>query len=538
MSQVEPHTHEASAYLNYAPDGDDYDGLDPYFAIASLAIEAFDGYTELEDVAIDGEAWDIRLNYSESGIAPRPTDDVDGETLYEFDITMRGPGEAKASFNLSPRYPSMRGPDGDSLSLPWQHVAADEGICVYVQASNVALDRFPGLLARAVFELADEADQGLYHGYFDAPISGRLTDIERYVRIQREMAEKLGGTGGVLDRLAMRLSAAEGTSGVYKFDNEDEVFHHHVVRHCSESAREMIGHHSLGGQIKLYLPENPDAFEPDEPLFHPKFATKFVQKRNDSGAIDWERRDDVVQELDERLLSLLSWGGVPTEAGGTTYVADDHFDGGPADQPVAIHADPLPQLEAQQEHLLMTCLRDMTPADEAIAETIATDGGQHVEEVAAETDTSLSTVYRCLQRLDGVLESANGHVQFVSEALREDVRGIVESAEHAIESAADRAAELVQMDLQQSASSAFDHWLKKYGAEVDWPDQEGGTPTVRLDTVLSKLKSFNGPHPDDVIAEMFSAWRKDGRNPLVLDGAEVEAVVQNEGRQTIVAMPE
>jgi hypothetical protein len=94
------------------------------------------------------------------------------------------------------------------------------------------------------------------------------------------------------------------------------------------------------------------------------------------------------------------------------------------------------------------------------------------------------------------------------------------------------------MDLQQSASSAFDHWLKKYGAEVDWPGEAGGTPTVRLDTVLSKLKSFDGPHPDDVIAEMFAAWRKDGRNPLVLDGAEVEAVVQNEGRQTIVAMPE
>jgi hypothetical protein len=535
VTQVEPQTHEASAYLNYAPEGDDYDGLDPYFAIAGLYINEFDGYRELEGIEIDGERWDIRINRSPCGIAARPTDAVDG-ALYEFDITMRGPGRTKASFNLSPRYESMVNPDGDSISMAWDHLDHTEGIAVYVQASNVNPDRFPDLLARSIFELADSADKALYHGYFDEPASGRLTDIERYVRIRRSMSEKLVGAGGCLDRMAMRLSDAKGTKGRYRFDNEEVKGHHHTVKHHSTSARELIGHHSLGGQVKVYLPEHPDSHDPEDPLYHPKVGTKYGKKQHKDGAVDWQRRHDVIQELDERALSILSWADIPIEAGGTTFVADDHFDATATEDPVAVHADPLPQLEAQQEHLLMTCLRDMTPAGQEIAEVIATDGGQHVSEVAEATDTSLSTVYRVLQQMDGVLESENGHVQFVSEALRKEVRGIVQSVEHAIESAADRAAELVQMDLQQSASSAFDRWLAKYGADIDWPETDSGEVRVRVDTLLSTMNDSR-PSPQEVIADMYDAWEKDGRNPTVFDGSLLKANTRLQGAKSFRVTP-
>jgi len=535
MSQIRLKTHEASAYLNYAPEGDDYDGLDPYWALSDLYINEFDGWRELEGVEIDGERWDIRINRSDCGIGARPTDSIDG-ALYEFDINMSGPGQAKVSFNLSPRYDSMRNPDGDSISMAWDHLDHSEGIAAYVQGSNVHPDRFPALLARAIFELADSEDVGLYHGYFDTPASGRLTDLERYVRMLRSMSEKLVGAGGLLDRIAMRLSDAEGTKGRYRFDNEEIKGHHHTIKHCSTSAREMIGHHSFGGQEKVYLPEHPDNFEPEDPLYNPKFGAKYAKKQHKNGAVDWDRRHDVIQELDERLLSMLSWAGIPTEAGGTTFVADDHFSATAADDPVAIHSDPLPQLEANQEHLLVTCLRDMTPAAQDVAEFVATDGGQHVEDVAEATDTSLSTVYRVLQQMDGVLESDNGHVQFVSEALRKEVRGIVQSVEHAIESAADRAAELVQMDLQQSASSAFDQWMAKYGAEIDWPERDSGEVRVRLDTLLSSINDSR-PSPEEVIEQMYSAWRRDGRNPKVFDGGLLEANTYLSGGKSFRVTP-
>ncbi|QIO23110.1 DNA-binding protein [Haloarcula sp. JP-L23] len=530
MTQVAPHNHEAECWLYYAPTDDgeselvDYDGLDPYWALSDLLINEFDGYHEM-DAEIDGEPVTIQFNYSKSGFTPRPADDVGGDRLYEFDINVKGRGRRKVNYNISPRYPNMLDSDGEPTTTAFDHTEPDEGLSIHCQPSNMRLDEVPQYLARAVFELANDADVGMYHGYFDAPFAGRVTALERYVRITRSMNEKLIGTGGVMDRLAMLLSDISGTKGMHKWDNEEERGHHVVVRHGSTSAKELASHHCLGGQLKSYLPEHPDHFEPDDPLYHPKVGAKFVGGRTDSGSVDWADRHDIVRELDERLLSVLSWADVPTDAGGTTYVADDHFDASEADDSVPLHADPLPQLKADQEHLLVTCLRDMTPADEAITETLATDGGMHAEKLADATGTSLSTVYRALQRCPDVLESDNGHVQFVSEKLRQEVRALVDSVESAIESAGKRAAQIVDMDVRQSASSAFDRWLAKYGGEFEAPKHEGQRPVVRIDTVLSELKSTNQPLVGDVIGEMIRAWKADGRDPATLLDAVVEVAI-------------
>ncbi|MBX0324545.1 winged helix-turn-helix domain-containing protein [Halomicroarcula sp. F13] len=53
----------------------------------------------------------------------------------------------------------------------------------------------------------------------------------------------------------------------------------------------------------------------------------------------------------------------------------------------------------------------MTPADQSMAETLATDGGMRAEQLADATDTSQSTVYRMLQRLEGIVTSDDGHVR-------------------------------------------------------------------------------------------------------------------------------
>jgi len=543
VTQVAPHTHESDINLYYGPvdagqsQSTDYDGLDFYNAVADLLINECDGYVEAPEIHIKGESCDLRLNYSGSGIAPRPSDPIDSETLYEFDLHVDGEGERKANFNISPRFQNMYKPDGESLTFPFDHTPADEGVTVHVNSSNIALDDLPRLFSRAMFELADEAGVGLYHGYLEGPFGGRITAVERYLRITRSMNEKLIGSGGLLDRMAMLLTDQEGTSGHYRFDNEEERGHHHAIRHNSEAARTLIDHHSLGGQIKTYLPKDPDEHDPDDPLYHPKVGTKLIKKRNAGGSVPWSDRDSITRELDERLLSVLSWAGIPTEAGGTTYVEDWHFEAQPADDPVAMHADPLPHLEARQEHLLLTCLRDMAPADAEFTETLATDGGMHARDLADETGYSLSTVYRMLQRLDGVVESENGHVQFVSQNIRETVRSLVESVENTIASTADRLGELVNMDLRQSASSAFDKWLAKYGAEVDWPEHDDGEVRVRLDTLLSSMFSDSRPSPEIVIEEMYTAWQKDGRRESILDGGLLEAETRLSGTKTFRITP-
>ncbi|WP_226023230.1 winged helix-turn-helix domain-containing protein [Halomicrobium salinisoli] len=536
MTQVAPATHEVEAFLYYAPvetdDSDlvDYDGLDPYWALSDLLINHFDGYHELE-TTVDGEPVTIRFTYSKSGFTPRPSDNVGGDRLYEFEINVSGEGERKCDYNISPRYPNMLNSDGEPTTTAFDHTEPDEGVSVHCQPSNLDVDEIPALLPRALFELADDAGVGLYHGYFDEPFAGRLTAIERYLRITRAMNEKLIGTGGVLERMAMLLSDASGTKGVLKWDNEKVRGHHHVVRHGSESARNLISQHCLGGQIKSYLPEHPEEFTEDDPLYHPKVGAKFVAGRSQTGAVDWDDRHDVVDELDERLLSVLSWADVPIEAGGTTYVADDHFEASGTADPVPIHSDPLPQLETEQEHLLLTCLRDMTPSDEEIVQELAMDGGQDARDLADRTDYSLSTIYRALDRLEGVVTSDNGHVRFVSQKLRREIRAIVEEVDSLIENAADRAAEIVDYDVRQSASSAFDRWMRKYGAEFQPPESDDDRPRIRVDTVLSEIKYTSSPMLEDAVDEMLTAWQRDGRDVATLLEAIVEASVDGDRRQ-------
>lgn len=531
MSQIQPATHEAKGHLYYHPREDDqWDGLAPYWAVADLLVNEFDGYREIE-TTIDGEHVVIDLAYSKSGFSPRLQDDVAGDRLYEFELHIEGRGQRKCHFNLSPRFPNMRHYDtGDKISVPFDHLDAEEGLTVQFQASNVDLDELPGLLPRALFELAETADLGLHHRYFDQSQGGRIHEVERYVRLTREWNRKLIQKGGLFDRLAMLLSTEDGTKGKHTWDNTEEFGYHHQVRLDSAGARTLFPTHHVGRQLKSYLPENPGNFDEGDPLYHPKFGVLYRQSLTGSGAVTWGERADLLDELDETLINALTWAEIPvdvgddTRAGGgnTVFLADDHFDVVAHDRQIPISEDPTPRLEAEQDHLLLTVLRDMTSSDSDIVETLATDGGQHVEDVADNSGYSLSTVYRALQRLDGVLESKDGHVRFVSQKIAEDIRGIVQSAEHAIESAADRAAKLYDIDVRQSASSAFDQWLARYGADFVPPEGWDDRATIRIDTVMSELKSRSQPFLPDALDELVQAWVKDGRQRINVE----ELVVQ------------
>lgn len=304
MTQVAPANHEADVHLYYAPTDShpnalvDYDGLDPYWTVATFLVDVADGYHEI-DIEIDGEPATVRLTYSKSGIRPHREHDVDADRLYEFDVNVRLDGQRKVNYNLSPRFQDMRTTDGDPISTPWDHTDQESGVSVRCQSSNVELDDLSTLLPRALHELFESLDETLYTGYFQRPFDGRVAALERYVRIRREMNEKLVGTGGVFDRLSTLLSDQAGTKGEYKWNNEKTKGHHHVVRHDSLAANMLVSTHRHGGQVKSYLPEHPEEFKPDDPLYHPKVGTKFVAGRDDRGAVDWSDRHDLVDELDE-----------------------------------------------------------------------------------------------------------------------------------------------------------------------------------------------------------------------------------------------
>ena len=164
----------------------------------------------------------------------------------------------------------------------------------------------------------------------------------------------------------------------------------------------------------------------------------------------------------------------------------------------------------------------MTDADIEVVESLLTDGsGQHPRELAENTGRGISTIYRALQRMEAVVRNENACVSFASRKFADEVQAIVESTEHQIENAADRAAKILNMDAKQAASSAFQMWLNEYGAEV-LETVETGQMKIRIDTILSQLKSSKLPHLSDVLNEGRLAWIKSGYDIQEFNEARVK----------------
>jgi len=144
--QTLPGTHEGNCNLYYYPDRHDrHDGLDPYWALAGILFGDAEGHVNTT-VEIDGEVWAVDLAYSDSGIAPRPQDDVE-ERLVEFELHIEGRDERKCHFNISPRFPDMKHYEtGEAIDTAFDHVSADEGVDVQCQPANIHVDDLPQLL--------------------------------------------------------------------------------------------------------------------------------------------------------------------------------------------------------------------------------------------------------------------------------------------------------------------------------------------------------------------------------------------------------
>jgi hypothetical protein len=533
MTQPELQTHEAKVRLFYEP-------LSIYWALSDLLHNYADGYAETTAM-IDGEQWDIRINFSDSGIAPRPSDDITRETVREFDLTGLGRGERKLSVNFSPRWDGLETPDGDPVDTPWQFMDR-QGVDAFTQGSNILLDAYPGLVARFVAEIGDEIDHNWNQPF--NPFGGQIVEVERYLRLHREMNKKLVGKTGVFQRLMMCLAEQPGTQAELSIDNEDVVGKYRAIQLYSEDVAEVFQRHTAawGRQIKSYLPRHPEAHDEEDPLYHPKVAALFRNSLS-PGSVDWEQRDELLSELDESVLNVLSWSDVPTDVGGgtgvgtTVFVADDHFESKARFNPLTIYPDPTPELEAKQESILMWALQQVneTKSDRDIVEALADGGGRmHREDLADATGWSMSTLYRALQRLEGAIESRNGHFRFSSRQLYEEIDAIVSRLEEHWTTAKSQAERLLDVEIRSKSNSSFERFLAKYGAE--FIDQaEGGRPVIRIGTVLSMLKSTDAPRVEAVLDELKRAWRNDRRNIDDIRGAVIEAdLVTRDGYQAIL----
>ncbi len=545
MTQPQLATHEAKFSAWYTA-ADPYDGLQPYWALRQLLIVHADGYVETT-AEIDGEQWEIRLNYSDSGIATRPSDDLERDVFREFDLRALGYSQRKLHVNFSPRFEGMCQPSGEAIDTPWQHFDVDAGVDAKVQGSNIDLDEYHGLISRCLQELASEAGFELHHSHFGEPFGGRIQEVERYLRLNYDLSRKLIGDTGVMQRLMMLLADERGTQAEYKLDNEGRIGKNHRLLLHSEDVAEVFPRHRArwGRQVKSYLLKEDDAFEADDALYHPKVGALFRQSLS-AGAADWDERERLVRELDETVLSLLSWSDIPVDVGdgsggtggNTVFVADDHFDVQPRHGTLPIAPDPTPELEAKQESILMWTLQQIsdTESDADVVQTLAADGGMHRDDLADATGWSMSTLYRALDRLGGAVESDNGYFRFASRQLAKDIEALIQRVDDVKQTVTSQAERLLDVEIRSKSNSAFQRWLARYGAEfVDASATESGSPVIRIDTALTRLKHVDHPHLVDVIQDMVSAWREDHRDDRLIQDARVNARVDGSRETAVVA---
>ena len=534
MSHVAPAPHECEGNLIYTGNG-----LSPYWTVSRLLTSGFGGYSGEIETELDGETWTLSLTYQQSGLAPRAEDDVGGDRLYEFRLAAQGRGERKINYLIQPRFANMRHFEtNDRISTPFDHVGANEGINVRFSESNVDPDAVPALLPKFLQELSLEGEVRINPEYFTGPVHemSNITTYERYLRLHRNWSEKLVGRAGVMQRL-MHLCATEKDSKFeYRVDNQDIVGYNHRVILPKKDAQRLISGHRYGKQIKHYHPKHVRTNDEGDPLYHPKIGVLMKKSLTDH-AVDWSDRKELQRELDETLINLLKWSDIPTKPDHTTYVPDSHFEIREAEKPVSLHSDPTPEMEANQEVLLVTVLRDLRESDEEVLETLVTDGGeQHPRKLANQTSFSVSTVYRSLQRLEGVVRNDGASVSITSKKLEQEITAIFESTEHQITNAVDRAAKMYDLDVRRDESSAWERWCVKYAAEIT-ETTEDGDRTIRIDTILSELKSTPHPRVQDVLHEAVEAWRKEQRDPLDLQEATVKWRVSPDEWKTGVVKP-
>ncbi|WP_458205770.1 DUF7845 domain-containing protein [Haladaptatus sp. NG-SE-30] len=533
MSHVASAPHELEGNLVFVDNG-----LTPYWALSTLVLDTLDGGTKFEKLTIDGEEWDILIGYQKGGVAPREEDHAN-ERLYEWRLAAYGEGQRKATYLIQPRFSNMRHHEtGHHISTPFDHIEAAEGVNVRLDGgSNLEPDEYRQLLPKVCQRVAAEVGDRFNPRYFSGSPHefSNITAYERYLRLRREMARKLIHDDGIFMRLLHLYAFEKGTEMAYQVDNTEIIGYNHRVLLPRVAAKKLAPGHRFGKQLKHYHPKYVRGTEnDDDPLFHPKLGALFKRNLHDGNAVPWSERHHLTRELEETLVNILAWDSIPTQAGSPTFVPDDHFQNVESDIHIGRFDDPTPQMEASQEAVLVRTMTDLTDTDLELLTVLATNGGQHhVTELLGNTDIgSMSTIYRALKRLDGLLENENGNVRFISEKLKQDVHEIVTVASEAVETAAHAAGRVLGMDPDQiiAKGNAFNRWLKRYA--VDYHEAENGDITLKIQSMLSRFKAGQYPYVREVLACGNTAWMQVGRSGHRFENATVEFADDIMGHRT------
>ena len=496
---VEPRVHAFGAHLLFAePDATEQGhpgSLSPYDAIVSEYEPTI--ADDVGSFVFDGELWEInpdKTKYWSGGIAApgRPY-----ETFNEYQIAVRaqdGLGERKATLQFRPSLPEARTADGDRIdSMP---ADLPYGLRVQANSSNLEPEEVIPLIRR----LAEEMN--ISERYFAEEClheHSNAYQMEMYLRLDRSAGEQhVAGKGAVLDQIALFGSNNRGR-GEYKWDNEKVVGHRNAVALDKPTWKKLTEKpNGVGKLVKYYHPEHArseSTSAEDDPLSDPKLELQWSKEYSQRSSVPWDNEDafDVEalrRELDESLVNVLLWAGLPTRADPRVYTADHYFEATESERDLDLVENKMPSVqEGEEEQAVAHFARgDATKGERSVLAAL-TDGGDgaDVDRLAELSDTSRSTVYRAAHKFDDLVEVANAKMSFEDNLIREKFQDLLNTFEDVTNWVVGGVRKLASDESTMlDQDSALARWARRHGVSITESRDGmvvdlGGRPLSRLE---------------------------------------------------------
>ncbi len=531
MKVVRPASHEFTANAIW-----NEHGLKPFFAADSATKSA--GGSRKAEFTHSGEKWTATLYYQESGFCVPESGYTPGgteislEQIREYRIAIDRHhsedeiGEQGLNAHIAPRWNGMEVEKNDGTRKTFSTPdGLGDAVNVRLSGSNIAFERYISLLRAAAESV------GINDWYFserDLHDYSNIVDAERYTRLFKDRSGPIHARDGPIASMGHLLeNDRSGYRALVQNDTDphgnQSPGYYHTATLGPERVRELFPDHSFPREVKHYYAREHASKPNSHPLAHPKIGVSYQTSKWDQ-TIGFDELDELKDELDETLHSVLADAGIPVRSGnvgdgrgGTgPYKPDPYFDAIDMERPDDhLYGLDLTQIRHDQQSVVIKHLADgLSPVEWESLETLVTDGGEiSPKEIAAEHDRHEDSVRRALNRIDDLVEREYGSVSlrssFIADLVHESVKDARESVRRAVETGA-KAIDAAERGLDEQ-TSAFIAWASKHGIDVD--DTRDAQMKIRMGGVDRVKKA---------VQQGYELWTNAGRDPARFRSARLD----------------
>lgn len=245
--------------------------------------------------------------------------------------------------------------------------------------------------------------------------------------------------------------------------------HYQSIELDAETWSQLIPGVRRPARLKSYHMANPERSTSDAPTTHPKVEVQYAGDES----ISWDDRDQLATELSELILNALKWSGFNVERESAGFIPDAYFDPAETDDPyldeVQLYDDPIDDYREVQRDIATSRLidADLSDSQRDVAEVLSDGGSMDYRELADRSDTSVSTVYRAIAKLEDVVRTVNGRVEWVDDVVRDRIGSIFETLDAAADRVGSRVEDLLSDRRDDDVSGGpYQDWIDAYGADI------------------------------------------------------------------------